>query len=460
MPFALKMRGIEASDIQIEAFRRNCMKAFSGKGCFINEDEIAPVGELPSFKQLPSVSEARTDELLNACAIIKLNGGLATTMGLEGGPKSLITAHGQSSFLDLTVRQILSKRSRLGDRALPLILMNSFNTSSQTMKSLMGYLGLLEQPVAVEIVQSRVPRIAADSLLPYTSATDPLSEWCPPGHGDLYLSLFVSGLLVELLSRGIKYIFVSNIDNLGASLDMRIPEWMAKHNYPMVMEVSKRCAADRKGGHLARDVYGSFVLRESAMCKPEERDSFANIERYRYFNTNNLWFDAEALYKLIVSQGGLLDLPVIRNSKTLYDRAGKACQVYQIESACGSIISSWPEAQALEVPRSRFVPVKGLSDLMVVRSDLFSIGSDYAIHCVKEDFAPPTVTLPSNVATLDDLEHMLPYGVPSLRRCSSLNIEGPVIFGKDVECEGNVKVTVASEAVIPDGTVLRGEVIL
>ena len=163
MPFALKMRDIEASDIQIEAFRRNCMKAFSGKGCFISEDEIAPVGELPTFNQLAPLSESRNDELLNACAIIKLNGGLATTMGLEGQPKSLVTAHGQLSFLDLTVRQILGRRNKLGIKSLPLILMNSFNTSSQTMKSLMGYLGLLEQPVAVEIVQSRVPRIQAFS---------------------------------------------------------------------------------------------------------------------------------------------------------------------------------------------------------------------------------------------------------------------------------------------------------
>lgn len=460
MPFALKMRDIEASDIQIEAFRRNCMKAFSGKGCFISEDEIAPVGELPTFNQLAPLSESRNDELLNACAIIKLNGGLATTMGLEGQPKSLVTAHGQLSFLDLTVRQILGRRNKLGIKSLPLILMNSFNTSSQTMKSLMGYLGLLEQPVAVEIVQSRVPRIQADSLTPYASATDPLSEWCPPGHGDLYLSLFVSGLLVELLSRGIKYIFVSNIDNLGADLDMRIPEWMAQHNYPMVMEVSKRCAADRKGGHLARDVYGSFVLRESAMCQPEDRECFADIKRYRYFNTNNLWFDAEALYKLIMAHGGLLDLPVIRNSKVLYDNLGKACQVYQIESACGSIISSWPNAQALEVPRSRFVPVKGLSDLMIVRSDLFSVDSGYSIRCTKDNFTPPLITLPIEVTSLEDLEHMLPYGMPSLRCCSSLNIEGPVIFGKDVKCEGDVKITAAAEAFIPDGSVLSGEVSL
>ena len=458
MPFALKMRDIGASELQIEAFRRNCVKAFSDKGCFISEDEIAPVGELPTFNQLPTLSEERNHELLQACAVIKLNGGLATTMGLEGGPKSLVRAHGQSSFLDLTVRQILSKRENLGSKALPLILMNSFNTSSQTMESLRKYFDSSEQPVATEIAQSRVPRIEAASLTPYVSSTDPLSEWCTPGHGDLYLSLFVSGLLVELLSHGIKYIFVSNIDNLGAGLDMRIPAWMASQNYPMVMEVSRRCLADRKGGHLAKDVHGTFVLRESAMCKPEEREYFADIERYRYFNTNNLWFDAEALYRLIASQDGLLDLPVIRNAKILYDNLGKACRVYQVESACGSIISSWPEAQALEVPRQRFVPVKGLSDLMLVRSDLFSIDSDYSIDCIRKDFALPLISLPAEVRSLDDLEHMLPYGVPSLRDCTSLTIEGPVVFGKNVKCEGDVKIAAASETFIPDKTILSGEI--
>ncbi|MGM9998662.1 MAG: UTP--glucose-1-phosphate uridylyltransferase [Candidatus Bruticola sp.] len=458
MPFALKMRGAGVSDLQTEAFRHNCMKAFNGKGCFIEEKDIAPVGSLPSLKDLPVLTVQKRDELLKKCAIIKLNGGLATTMGMEGGPKSLIRAHGSYSFLDLTVRHILDLRKSLGHGSLPLILMNSFNTSAQTMKSLMSYLGLLEQPVAVEIVQSKVPRISAADLLPYASASEPQEEWCPPGHGDLYLSLFISGLLVELLSRGIKYIFVSNIDNLGASLDMRIPEWMAAQGCPMVMEVSRRCAADRKGGHLARDVYGSFVLRESSMCRPEERDSFADTQKYCYFNTNNLWFDAEALYKLIISHGGLLDLPVICNTKMLYDSFRKACKVYQIETACGSIISSWPKAQALEVPRSRFIPVKGLSDLMIIRSDLFSVGSDYSIRCVHDDFMPPFVSLPSEIVTLEDFEQMLPAGVPSLLRCSSLKIDGPVVFGKGVSCQGEVKITASAEAFIPDGTLLSGEV--
>ncbi|MGM9991340.1 MAG: UTP--glucose-1-phosphate uridylyltransferase [Candidatus Bruticola sp.] len=434
------------------------MKAFSGNGCFIKEKDIAPVGNLPSLVDFPVLTESKRSELLKKCAIIKLNGGLATTMGMEGGPKSLIKAHGQYSFLDLTVRQILNLRKSLGQWSLPLILMNSFNTSAQTMKSVTSYLGLLEQPVAVEIIQSKVPRVAAADLLPYVSASNPKDEWCPPGHGDLYLSLFVSGLLVELLSRGIKYIFVSNIDNLGASLDMRIPEWMAAQGCPMVMEVSRRCAADRKGGHLARDVYGAFVLRESSMCSPEEREYFADINKYCYFNTNNLWFDAEALYKLIVSHGGLLDLPVICNTKMLCDSFGKACKVYQIETACGSIISSWLNAQAVEVPRSRFVPVKGLGDLMIVRSDLFYVDENYSIHCVQDNFKPPLISLPSEIVTLEDLAHMFPAGMPSLKQCSSLEIDGPVVFGQGVACQGEVKVTASVETFIPAGTLLSGEV--
>jgi UDP-N-acetylglucosamine pyrophosphorylase len=45
-------------------------------------------------------------------------------------------------------------------------------------------------------------------------------EWCPPGHGDLYTALYGSGKLDELLADGVKYMFVSNSDNLGATLDL------------------------------------------------------------------------------------------------------------------------------------------------------------------------------------------------------------------------------------------------
>jgi len=47
-------------------------------------------------------------------------------------------------------------------------------------------------------------------------------SWYPPGHGDVYESFYNSGLLEQLLNDGKEYVFISNIDNLGATVDISI----------------------------------------------------------------------------------------------------------------------------------------------------------------------------------------------------------------------------------------------
>ncbi|MBQ7528696.1 UTP--glucose-1-phosphate uridylyltransferase [bacterium] len=456
MPFARKMGAAGASDIQVESFRRNYLQAFESGKCYIHEDDIAPVGSVHNFMELPQLSKQRENELLKRCAVLKLNGGLATTMGLKGTPKSLVRVKGTLSFLDITILQIRRKRAKIGARFLPLILMNSFNTSAETMSCITNNRAMLEQSVPMELMQSRVPRINADTLEPYTCSEDPNSEWCPPGHGDIYMSLYSTSLLAELLSNNIRYVFLSNIDNLGASLDARIPALMEERRCPFLMEVSRRCETDKKGGHLARDVYGGYVLRESSMCTPEDRQYFSDIDRYRYFNTNNIWFDVEKMYRLVIGHNGLLNLPVIKNSKIL----GDGQKIFQLETACGSAISLFEDAIALEVPRSRFAPVKGLSDLLAVRSDAYVMREDNTITLADGKMSPPVIVLPEQVKTIESMEAMFPCGIPSLVNCDRLQIEGPVIFGKDVRCVGEVKILANSRAVIEDGSVLQGEVVI
>ena len=75
---------------------------------------------------------------------------------------------------------------------------------------------------------------------------------CPPGHGDIYPSLLGSGVLRKLLDAGIKYVFVSNSDNLGATLDLKLLNHFVTSNSPFVMEVAQRTESDKKGGHLCR----------------------------------------------------------------------------------------------------------------------------------------------------------------------------------------------------------------
>jgi len=119
-------------------------------------------------------------------------------------------------------------------------------------------------------------------------------EWCPPGHGDIYASLLGSGMLDRLLQAGIKYLFVSNSDNLGASLDLDLLRYVAESGKAFVMECARRTEADKKGGHLCvRKSDGRLMLRESAMCPADDASSFQDVDRHKFFNTNNLWVNLE-----------------------------------------------------------------------------------------------------------------------------------------------------------------------
>lgn len=111
----------------------------------------------------------------------------------------------------------------------------------------------------------RYPRINKESLLPIAKNMG-LSEengeaWYPPGHGDIYTSFSNSGLLDKLLAEGKEYIFVSNIDNLGATVDLFIIHHLmsqpADKRCEFIMEVTDKTRADVKV-RAARRNAGSF----------------------------------------------------------------------------------------------------------------------------------------------------------------------------------------------------------
>ena len=203
---------------------------------------------------------------------------------------------------------------------------------------------------------------------------DPELEWCPPGHGDIYTALAASGTLDALLGAGLRYAFVSNSDNLGALADVRIAAWLAAEQVPFALEAVRGTPADRKGGHLAR-YQGRVVLRETAQV-PDGDTSFTDVERWRWYNTNNIWIDLRALKELQAADPAAPDLPLIVNRKTVDPRDPASTPVIQLESAMGAAIGSIPGARAIHVPRSRFAPVKTTDDLLVVRSDAYQLTSD------------------------------------------------------------------------------------
>ena len=99
-------------------------------------------------------------------------------------------------------------------------------------------------------------------------------------------------MLERLLDEGYRYAFVSNVDNLGAVLDPRILAWFAgvgravrDGGAPTAPRPTARAGTSRA----RRD--GGLVLREIAQTPDEDLDAFQDVERHRYFNTNNLWLD-------------------------------------------------------------------------------------------------------------------------------------------------------------------------
>lgn len=434
-----KMQGVGLSAAAINAFRHSVNVLASNQSMMIPEAEIEPSAGIAEWESLVGVTPEADAAMLSQAVLIKLNGGLGTGMGLQKA-KSLLEIKPGVTFLDLIVRQVQSLRERAG-YPVNLLLMNSFSTSADTMAHLARYEeGGFADPQQVEMIQNRVPKLHTDTLQPVEFAANPELEWCPPGHGDIYPALVGSGWLEKLLAAGVKYAFISNSDNLGAQLDTRFLRWFAESGVPFVMEVTRRTEADKKGGHLAtRKADGQPLLREIAQCPDEDVDSFQNIEKHRYFNTNNLWIRLDALHDFLQANDGVLPLPVIRNVKTVDPRDASTPEVYQLETAMGAAIQCFPGARAVCVPRSRFFPVKTCSDLLLLRSDAVEINEAGLMTLAPEcNGVAPIVQLDSKLYKLVDSLDAL--GVPSLKHVTKLTVKGPHQFSPGEALSGVVMV--------------------
>lgn len=411
---------------------------------------LQPLEDVPRLDDLPQPSAALAREVLDSLVVVKLNGGLGTSMGLSG-PKSLLNVKPGTSFLDVLAAQVLAVRESHRTR-LPLLLMNSATTSGPSLAALRRHDGLRDQELPLEFRQGREPKLRADDLYPVQWPANPRLEWCPPGHGDLYTALAASGTLDRLLDAGLRWCFVSNSDNLGATVDPRLAAWVATERVPFAMETVLGTSADRKGGHLARHE-GRVVLRETAQV-PDGDTSFTDVERWRYYNTNNLWIDLQALRDLQRGDPAAPELPLIVNRKTVDPEDPSSPPVIQLETAMGAAIGSIPGARPVLVPRTRFAPVKTTDDLLVVRSDAYELTADGRMMPAY-DGSGPVVTLDRDrFRLMHDFEHRFPAGPPSLRRCCRLDVEGDVTFGAGVVIEGEVRLTGPRH--VPDGEVLRG----
>jgi UTP--glucose-1-phosphate uridylyltransferase len=445
-----KMREAGQPEEAIRAFANAYRRLQSGDSAMLPSADLEPAGDVPALGELPEVD----GDALARVAVIKLNGGLATSMGLRS-PKSLIEARAGRSFLDIIIGNTLALRRRYSVR-LPLVLMNSQATRAETLEALDSHPDL-DTGLPVHFLQSMEPKLDAESLAPVSWPADPSLEWCPPGHGDVYGSLRSSGMLDALIEHGFRFAMISNADNLGAMVDARIAGHLEREEIPFLMEVVAGTEADRKGGHIARRrADGQLVLRETAQTPPEDEDSFRDYRRWRYYNTNSLWVDLRVLKDTLDRSEGVLELPLIINRKTVDPRDSSSTPVIQLESAMGAAIGSFTGAQLLCVPRTRFVPVKTTDDLLVLRSDVYTLSDEFVVAPLPERADDlPYVELDSHFyKLLDDFEQRFPAGAPSLRDADRLIVHGDVTFGEGVRVRGAVELDVDEPTRIDAGTTL------
>ena len=159
---------------------------------------------------------------------------------------------------------------------------------------------------------------------------------------------------------------MSNIDNLGATLDFKIMKMLFAGNHEFLMEVTEKTKADVKGGTLI-DYDSRLRLLEEAQVPKEHKEDFKSVQTFDVFNTNNLWINLPAIKRNV--EENTLDMEVIVNTKMLEGDVN----VIQLETAVGAAMKCFRQSMGIKVPRSRFLPVKKTSDLFLIMSNLYEL---------------------------------------------------------------------------------------
>lgn len=426
----------------------------------VSEGKVVLIDEIKSDTSTLQAGQ----ENLGKVAVIKLNGGLGTSMGLSKAKSLLPVLESGETYLDIIINQILALRNSTGKET-PLVLLDSFSTQDDSLAYLAEKHPNFSNPnMGLDMLQNKHPKVKADNLMPSTHS-DEQYNWNPPGHGDVYTVLYSSGMLQKMLDAGMEYAFISNSDNLAATVDPAILGFMIRENVPFVMETARRTEADKKGGHLAEDMIGNLVLREGANCSEEEaKDNFENVELWKDFNTNNIWVNLRALKDVMDANGGMMPLDLIVNPKSNNPTSSATeedkVKVLQVETAMGSAIRYFPGAKAVRInTNERFLPTKKASDLMLLMSDAI-VYDDNGVPYLNGRDTKPVVLLDSSYKTVQDLKRLCPKGIPSLKNCDRLEIKGEVVFGENVVISGNVNIVNLNNfpIIISDNVVIENDV--
>ncbi|XP_042906880.1 UTP--glucose-1-phosphate uridylyltransferase [Parasteatoda tepidariorum] len=449
----------EKYEVDFNGFQKLFRQFLQGTGPSVQWEKIEPlpVDAVKNYASLPEPPVSSIKCMLNKLVVIKLNGGLGTSMGCTG-PKSVIPVRNDLTFLDLTVQQIEHLNTHY-DADVPLVLMNSFNTEEDTQKVLRKYRGFRIK--IYTFTQSKYPRVNKESFMPIVSSLDEddAEGWYPPGHGDFYESFYKSNLCEAFLSEGREYCFISNIDNLGATVDINILNSLLNPTKPpspeFVMEVTDKTNADVKGGTLIQ-YEGKLCLMEIAQVPKEHVDEFKSVKKFKIFNTNNLWIKLGAIARLVKEDS--LNMEVIVNPKHL----DSGINVIQLERAAGAAMKDFCGALGINVPRSRFLPVKKTSDLLLVKSNLYAMQNGTLVMSNLRAF--PTVPLvklgDNHFAKIQEFLRRF-ASIPDMLELDHLTVSGDVTFGRGVSLKGTVIIIAnhGDRIDIPPGSVLENKIV-
>jgi UTP--glucose-1-phosphate uridylyltransferase len=402
---------------------------------------------LPEFSSLPSPKSSKTSDQLSKLVVGKLNGGMGTSMGCLG-PKSLVEVRGNKTFLDLILEQIDSL-NRKWSQSIPLLLMNSFYTHEKTQAHLSS---LNFSSEIISFQQNKFPRLHSEGLSPLTFSKWGDQVYYPPGHGDFYQCIWQQNILQKLIDSGKEILFISNADNLGAVVDPVILNYMNEFDIPFLMEITAKTPSDVKGGTLYQQD-GKLKLLEIARVPDDKIGEFCDQKKFKVFNTNNIWINLVALNDKL--NKGTLDLSILVNRKNL-----DGTPIVQLETAIGSAMECFDGAVGLSVSRERFLPVKKTDDLLLVRSNLFSLSNGKLVRNPHRKSAfLPIIELGEYLQNIENFQSSFPV-IPDLLNLEELKISGAVRFEGKATLRGKVQLKGLKEGLmLPAGLIIGDEIL-
>jgi len=408
-----------------------------------------------SVTELPEPTPEKAKELLTKLVFVQLNGGLGTNMGLKSTKSGLqiLKQAGQAhTILDCKVSQVEALNQKYGVN-IPLVLMNSPKTHEETLELLKKYPQEEGKITIHTFVQSEHPLMHKDTLAPVAKSKEERQFWIPPGSGEVFSGLLRAGLLEKFKQQGKEFLFISNVENMGATIDLRLLNNIYTGEIDFQLELTNRVSTDHHGGLPMSYKEGRVHVMEISQVPFEYHKNFT-VSHFKWWNTNNMWVRINNVWNMLKLQA--LDLDFIVKYRISGGR-----NVAQIETPAAMSIHSFKRAAGITVPRSRYRPVNSTAQLMAAQSNIFTF-SDGAMtmNPVRVPATEPLIKLGDHFTSVEEYEKRL-KDIPNILELDHLTVSGDVTFGTKVTLKGTVIIVAehGEKIELPDGAVLENKIV-